>query len=171
MLDTKLIVVEGIPGSGKSTTAGKIKEYLDIMNIPARLYLESDCDNPSDYAWVSVVTEDDYCKLITDYIEYRHVLKQYTEVNDGNVLVYYQKMKNDSGMQFPDGLMNFLSLHEPYDGKVPADVFCRLHLSRYNQFAERAKGQKEINIFESSYLQNQVNELLGHQKVSKSFII
>jgi len=34
-MKTKLILVEGILGSGKSTIAKKIKEYLESLNIDA----------------------------------------------------------------------------------------------------------------------------------------
>ena len=94
MINTKLIMVEGIPGSGKSTTALEIKEYLDSMDTQSRLYLESDYGNPSDYAWISVIAEDEYDSLIKDYSEYNQVLKQYSEKDNGHILIYYQKICN-----------------------------------------------------------------------------
>ena len=171
MIDTKLIMVEGIPGSGKSTTAFEIKKYFDSINIPARLYLESDCCNPSDYAWISVIDGDDYARLIKDYPEYDQVLKEYTEKDEGYILVLYQKMRTESGVQLPDGIMSFLNSHEPYDGRVPLDKFQELHLNRYLRFSGKAAKMEGINIFESSFLQNQVNELLIFHDISRDLIV
>lgn len=171
MVNTKLIMVEGIPGSGKSTTAYRIKSYLDSIKIPSRLYLESDCSNPSDYAWVSVISFDEYAEFIKEYPEYKYILEQYSEIAGEDILIYYQKMKSESDTFLPDGMINFLSAHEPYDGKVSINRFMELHLNRYRQFSENAITLKEINIFESCYLQNQVNELLGFHNLDNDIII
>ncbi len=44
MIDTKLILIEGQPGSGKSTTAQYIAKQCEKNNIPARWYHEQDND-------------------------------------------------------------------------------------------------------------------------------
>lgn len=171
MLDTKLILVEGIPGSGKSTTATKIKEYFDAGKIKSRLYLEADCCNPSDYAWISMIPESDYINLIKAYPEFAQVLEQYSEKDGVNVLVYYQRMKSISEEQFPQELLDLLSRYEPYDGKLSAGDFLKIHLDRYRKFSRKASKFDEITIFESSFLQNQVNELLGFHNMDKELIV
>ncbi len=39
-MNTKLILVEGLPGFGKSTAAALIQEILKERHIPTELYLE-----------------------------------------------------------------------------------------------------------------------------------
>ena len=46
MLDTKLILVEGIPGSGKTTTTEHLGTYLQHRDIGCRWYLEEDDPHP-----------------------------------------------------------------------------------------------------------------------------
>jgi thymidylate kinase len=56
-MNTKLIVVEGIPGSGKTTTANFIKELLDERNISNQLFLEGDLNHPADFESVACLDE------------------------------------------------------------------------------------------------------------------
>jgi hypothetical protein len=120
---------------------------------------------------VSLPSEAEYRRFISGYSVYKQVIGQYSEEFDGRMLIYYRAMLNNAGQQFPEEATGFLSNYEPYDGKVSLDEFLRLCMARYGQFAERASRTQEINIFESSYLQNQVNELLLFHCLSKGRII
>jgi len=46
MRETQLILVEGLPGSGKSTTAHALARHLAKQNIPVRWWYEEDVDHP-----------------------------------------------------------------------------------------------------------------------------
>ncbi len=46
MLDTKLILVEGLPGAGKTTTTGYLRELLQGRGCDCRQYLEEDDPHP-----------------------------------------------------------------------------------------------------------------------------
>ena len=46
MIETKLILIEGLPGSGKSTTAHKLAALLTDGGLSCRYFLEWDPDNP-----------------------------------------------------------------------------------------------------------------------------
>jgi hypothetical protein len=46
MLDTKLILIEGLPGSGKSTTTGYLRAALQRNGFDCRQYLEEDDPHP-----------------------------------------------------------------------------------------------------------------------------
>jgi hypothetical protein len=109
--------------------------------------------------------------MIKDYPEYKHIIEQNSKIAGEEILIYYQKMNNRSGSYFPEKMLNFLSAHEPYDGKVSTSRFMELHLNKYREFSENAVKMKDINIFECSYLQNQINELLGFHILDKVKII
>lgn len=47
----KLIIVEGLPGSGKSTTAGNVASYLKDAKEKVDLFYENSLDNPVGYIW------------------------------------------------------------------------------------------------------------------------
>lgn len=46
MQKNRIIIVDGMPGSGKSTTAAFISEKLTALNIDNKLFLETSPDNP-----------------------------------------------------------------------------------------------------------------------------
>jgi thymidylate kinase len=46
LINTKLIIIDGMPGSGKSTTADIISERLNSLNINNLLFLETSEGNP-----------------------------------------------------------------------------------------------------------------------------
>lgn len=46
MLDTRLILIEGFPGAGKTTTAVELGERLQQQGIPSRWHLEEDDPHP-----------------------------------------------------------------------------------------------------------------------------
>lgn len=46
MLATQLILIEGLPGSGKSTTASYLGQFLQNSSIPCNWYLEDDHPHP-----------------------------------------------------------------------------------------------------------------------------
>ena len=46
MLDTRVIFVDGLPGSGKSTTAEYVAGALEQRGIPCRLLRERETDHP-----------------------------------------------------------------------------------------------------------------------------
>jgi thymidylate kinase len=46
LIETKLILFEGVPGSGKSTLAQTILRRLEHHGIPARWWYEEDANHP-----------------------------------------------------------------------------------------------------------------------------
>ncbi len=68
-MKTKLILIEGLPGSGKSTTAEFISSKLTEMNISHRLYLEDPDSAPIEFLWPESPTfrsdlESQWLKLV-----------------------------------------------------------------------------------------------------------
>ncbi|WP_235218458.1 hypothetical protein [Paenibacillus sp. FSL R7-269] len=57
MKQPKLVLVEGLPGYGKSTTAQLVYEILTEMNVSAQLVLEGNLDHPADYDGVACLTK------------------------------------------------------------------------------------------------------------------
>ena len=56
-----LIIIEGLPGSGKSSTATNITNYLNDKNINVKMWHENSLDNPVGFLW----TYEEILKSIT----------------------------------------------------------------------------------------------------------
>lgn len=161
-MENRLILVEGMPGSGKSTISRKIRNYLVSKGLDVVLYNEGDM-HPADMAWNALLTKEEYNNVINNNKEYENIIKENSKFEEDYVIVAYTKLglrkdKSELKKVFED--------HEIYDGRVTIDIFKELHLKRWKKFAEQMKeDKKKIVIFECAFLQNHVNELLAvHEK-------
>lgn len=165
-MKNNLILVEGIPGSGKTTISGKIKGYLENKGLKVNLFKEGEA-HPADMAWTAYFTKADYEKLLACNKEYARAIEANTKVEEDYALVSYTKLGFTSNQS---ELMRCFEKHEVYDGKVSFDIFEKLHFKRWRQFAESAD-ENTIYIFECAYLQNHVNELMGFHHKDNRFIL
>lgn len=75
MIDTKLILIEGIPGSGKSTIAASLSDLITKNNIPCQCHLEWSENNP-----IFIGHMDDLSEIIsTSGARWPDVLRQWHE--------------------------------------------------------------------------------------------
>lgn len=161
-MKNRLILVEGIPGSGKTTISKKIKNHLINKGLEVLLYNEGDM-HPADMAWNALLNMDEYNNIIDEYKTHEKIIKENSIFEDDYVILAYTKL---GFHRKQNKLMNFLEEREIYDGRVSADTFKQIHLKRWKKFGEEMKENKnKIVIFECSFLQNHVNELLAiHDK-------
>ena len=161
-MKNRLILVEGMPGSGKSTISKKIKDYLESNGLDVVLYNEGDI-HPADMAWNALLTKEEYNNIINENKEYENVINENSICEDDYVIVAYTKLGLPEDKK---ELMKRFQAHEVYDGRVTCDLFKELHLKRWKKFSEKMKEDKnKIVIFECAFLQNHVNELLAvHEK-------
>jgi len=161
-MKNRLILVEGIPGSGKSTISKKIHDYLVNRGLDAVLYNEGDL-HPADMAWNAVLSKEEYNNVIKENEEYENILKENSIFEEDYVIVAYTKLGLHKDK---NQLMKMFEAHEIYDGRVASDLFKELHLKRWKKFGDQMKEDKnKIAIFECAFLQNHINELLSvHEK-------
>lgn len=57
---TKLIIIEGLPGSGKSTAAQIVYDILKHKGINAELYSEGNYNHPADFDGVAYFNSEDF---------------------------------------------------------------------------------------------------------------
>lgn len=170
-MNSRLILVEGIPGAGKTTTARKIKEKLIDEGKEAILY-EEGMSHPADMAWNACLKEEEYNDFIKKCSKMWEVSKKsiskeelisriqrQTRIEDNNVILAYTKI------DFPEdcylSLIGDVASKEICDGRKSLDEFRDIHLRRWSKFAEQALLNDNIYIFECAFLQNHIFELLG----------
>ena len=170
-MNSRLILVEGIPGVGKTTTARKIKAKLIEEGKDVILY-EEGMSHPADMAWNACLKEEEYNDFIKKCSKMWEVSKKsiskeelisriqrQTRIEDNNVILAYTRI------DFPEdcywNLIGDIASKEIRDGRKSLDEFRDIHLRRWSKFAEQALLNDNIYIFECAFLQNHIFELLG----------
>jgi hypothetical protein len=168
---TKLILVEGTWGSGKTTTARYIKELLDQRNMNSLLFTEGTLNHPVDPEHVACYTPVEYGHLLQTFQESSELLKSMTFISNGNYFIPYLKMKLEHGEGMTDSLFNYLKSFDVYDGNLSVEKHCEVIMNFWTEFAKRQLQREEIMILECCFLQNPVIALLARYHAEKDQII
>ena len=180
-MKSKLILVEGIPGSGKTTTARKIRDKLKAEGKCVRLYEEGD-SHPVDMAWNAYLSEEEYTNFLvkclkmwedTDKIIKKEELSSRIEAQarkeDSHIILAYTRI------DFPEpcywSLIDEVASKEICDGRRRLKEFKEIHLRRWKRFLEKAEKENIIYIFECAFFQNHIFELLGVYEKSDEEIL
>ena len=164
-MKSKLILIEGIPGSGKSTFARKIAGWYKNRGVSVKLYIEGQ-SHPADLGWNACVPVTEYNKILQRYEFLRNEIEKNAVIEGDTVIIAYTQIKTDY-MDFYKELESF----EVYDGRVPDEIFFKLHYDRWRFFGQNAERKEELNIFECAFMQNHVNELLFWRNVNEDAVI
>jgi hypothetical protein len=160
--NTRLILVEGIPGSGKTSTAQYIKQLFDILEIPSQLHLEGALDHPADYESVACLDEEEIRTLKMSYPECIEVINQFTgslSCLRNYKMIYYGKLQQELLPEKNNYLFRKLSEHDVYN--LPMEMYQQLIVERWIQFSRQARLNEEIIILECCFLQNPITVMLG----------
>ncbi|MEF3353274.1 hypothetical protein PV403_08805 [Paenibacillus sp. GYB006] len=150
----KLILIEGLPGSGKSTTAQLVHEILTEMNVHSQLFLEGNLDHPADYDGVACFTQYEYDELLSTHEEFRNLLNNHTTIQGNDYFLEYRKMVNEYGTSIPNELVQAMFKNDIYE--LSLDQNRKLIIERWRQFSERILNGPDIYVFECCFIQNPV---------------
>ncbi|EJQ52112.1 hypothetical protein A6283_14925 [Bacillus wiedmannii] len=151
-MNTKLIIVEGLPGFGKSTTAKLINEILSQNKSEVELFLEGNLNHPADYDGVSCFNKFEFDRLLYNSGDFKEVLLKRVLKKGSNYLLPYRKIKNEFGDQFSDELFHDIFKNDIYE--LPFDKNVELIADKWNDFAEIALEDNKVYIFECCFIQN-----------------
>lgn len=166
-MKTKLILIEGIPGSGKTTLARRTEKFLKDKGVKAKCYNEG-MIHPADLAWLAYLTLEEYNKLLLEHEQYADVLRKNSRIEDDMVVVAFTYLgirRNENE------LIKYLQGKEIFDGKLSSKEFLNINLKRWKNFCKQALSDDYVYIFECAFLQNHINELLAYNDVTTDYII
>ena len=180
-MENKLILVEGIPGAGKTTTARKIKDKLTSEGKKVILY-EEGVLHPADMAWNAYLNEEEYVDFLSKCFEMWETSEKTISKEELKYRVEVQAQKEDkhvilayTRIGFPENcywsLIDEVASKEICDGKRSLKEFKEIHLKRWERFAKKALLDDTIYIFECAFLQNHIFELLGVYEKSDEEIL
>ncbi|MCK5130257.1 MAG: thymidylate kinase [Clostridiales bacterium] len=165
-MKTKLILFEGIPGSGKTTLSIKAEKYLIDNGINAKCYTEGGL-HPADLAWLSYLTLDEYHDMLNKYPQHADVIKKNSTIEEDMVLVAFTKL----GLHKDENeLMTYLRDKEIFDGKLTIDEFLEVNIKRWKSFCKKAAEDDIVYIFECAFLQNHICEIIAYNEVNTEYI-
>ena len=157
-MKNRLILIEGIPGSGKTTISKKIQNFFTNKGFKVELYNEGDA-HPADMAWNALLSIDEYNNIIRENKKIENLIVENSIFEENYVIVAYTKL---GFHRKQNKLMNFFEDHEIYDGRASSEFFKEIHIKRWKGFLKRMLEENEkMVIFECAFLQNHVNELLA----------
>lgn len=161
---SKLIIVEGIPGSGKSTTARYIKGLLEEKGLPVRFFQEGDTKHPADYESVACLTEDEFYSIIKKYMGDRELLYKYTEKKDQLYFIHYYDLVHENPTK--DTIAQDLSTYDVYEREIHR--FEKVGLNYWKSFVEKSQHEEVIYIFECCFIQNPFTKFIAKENAGLS---
>ena len=163
MLNSRLILIEGIPGSGKTTTARLVADWLEKQGKRAVLYQEGDLDHPADFESVACLDDCQYAELRSQFPAQVEYLAKNVQKRVSDYFFSYCTMQQESEGNMPEALFKALACFEIYNLSV--EKYQRLLLQHWQDFALRAASQDNIYVFECSFLQNPITTLLARHNL------
>jgi adenylate kinase family enzyme len=155
MINTKLILVEGLPGSGKTTTAAITNDLLKEWNVDTKLFLEGNAEHPADYEGGSYFSKTEFAQLLEQYIDVQAIfVKHAIERCDGYVLPQYKLKQDLAETTVPDSFWDHIWNHDIYE--LPLEKNIELITDKWQRFVEQAMIGNQTYIFECCFIQNPV---------------
>lgn len=166
---TKLILVEGLPGFGKSTTARLVYDILKEQNVEAELFLEGDLNHPADFEGVAFFTKSEMKQLLIEHEHQSEIIKLHMEEYESGYLIPYQKLQHIIGIKLTPELLDALMNKDIYE--LPLKQNQHLIEKRWQAFAEKAQKSEKITIFECCFIQNPITVGMIKYNTSKENVI
>lgn len=157
----RLIIVEGLPGSGKSSTSKYIADYLKDSDENICFVDEGTKNHPADYEFHGYLSKEELSSFSEE--EQDMILKKATVENNGYI-VPLSKMEG----KIYDKLLKY----KIYDS-LPWDTEKKVMLNKWKKFVEDSD-KRMTYIFNCCMLQNSMCETMIRfdfpYKVSKSYV-
>lgn len=161
----QILFIEGLPGSGKTTYARKLKKYYESKGIRVVQFSEGDL-HPIDLAWCSVMNKEELDRILLKYPELKDEILRLTKKEDDKYITAYTRVSHEKVSQaFYDEMKSY----EIYRTK-DLETFLEAHIKRYEYFSKNYD-QDTLYIFECIFLQNHITELILNYNQQKEDII
>lgn len=150
----RLVIVEDIPGSGKTTTAEWVAKWLAERGFTPRLFIEGDLDQPADYESVACLDRTAYAQLLADFPGQSAALEKAGWQRGEDHFFSYRKP-----LGLPEAVVERLAQYELYE--LPAERHTQVMLENWRIFAQEAGQGEVVFVFECCFFQNPLTVLLG----------
>lgn len=145
-----LILVEGLPGSGKTTAAAGLADWLTATHPdPVQYWPEGGDEHPADFESVAVLTAEQLERMRERHAGSADALAAAAELDGGHVLVRYGLHP-----QLPREVVEELRAHDAYDGDVSIEAHHELLTGSWRRYGHRPLAG--VQVWECVLIQNPV---------------
>ncbi|ACV61561.1 hypothetical protein Dtox_0642 [Desulfofarcimen acetoxidans DSM 771] len=167
---TCLIFIEGVSGVGKSTTAKKLCEALNVRGDSADCYLEGNVDNPVDLFCCACLSKPEFTALLQNYPnEAEHLLKNSIQESD-YVLVRYA---DTNAPFFAPPLLDALKVREGFyrpQNPITPEQYTQVYTDCWRRFISQNQVKSDYMIFDGSFLYHRANDLIQNYNATNGMI-
>jgi hypothetical protein len=155
-MKARLVSVEGLPGSGKTSAAEMVYAILKEEGIDAELWYENSMDHPADFDGTAYLEEVVFQNLM-NASPGLDLLSPVTAPYLDGYLVSYRKAIDKHHLTLKPGLLDVLVRNDVYE-RDP-DLHMRIIQERWKDFVRDHEDDAKVFIFECVFLQNPVTAL------------
>jgi len=167
-MNSQLVLVEGIPGVGKTTMAKKIKEYLDKQNVQSKLYLEGDFNHPADYECVAYFDKEQYDHLIKKFKIEEERIKDFIDIKDTDYFINYGMIRKNKIYNDNKPFLKALMSNDVYS--LPIQKFIQVTKDKWKRFVKTSENESCVYILECCFMQNPLTTMLAYHNQSEYLI-
>jgi hypothetical protein len=157
---TKLIFIEGIPGSGKTTTAQFVRDCVQKSGNSPKLYLENAPYHPVDLDNLSYFETQQFDQFCHQFGTHKSRIDDITERGKNGYFVHYLRWFELFPENIPDNLLDALMKNDAHD-TLPPQKYHNLQKERWERFSTEFKKRDEIVILECCLFQNPLTFYVG----------
>lgn len=147
-IKTKLINIEGMPGSGKSTAARVIEDLLAESGTNASYYDEDALNHPADLAFHAFMKDEQILALMPD--EQRQLYSEGTKKLSGLVIPLTKVSVSLFGKIIP------FKIYDNLDWESEKPIL----LEQWQNFSKKSQMKNKTYVFNSGILKNPINEMM-----------
>ena len=155
MIDTRLIMLEGLPSTGKTTNARFIHIQLDRNNINAEWIHEVAMPHPVLFFDEAGMTYDEYDKFTKTYPKAADILNNTAVFKKNTVGIHLPEIQWDYIDIIGENVYQALSEFDVWN--FPLDIYKKFALEKWAYFTEKAlKSHDKVYIIDSAVFQFQI---------------
>ena len=162
----QLIMIEGLPGTGKTTIAEWLTDYLNTQGTNAILLLEGNRDIPCDFYEMAGIPNNDFEALFIDNPETYKKLS-----NRALVTKNYSYLRIDDCPENVAVKIKRWDMGDENNQMVTVSDYIPCTLERLEHWVNKVISNSGTAIVDSGFLQNPINELLFRKATYKETLL
>ncbi|MCL2501284.1 MAG: hypothetical protein FWE90_13260 [Defluviitaleaceae bacterium] len=163
MIDTQLIMLEGLPSTGKTTNARFINIQLERSNFDAKWIHEVAMPHPVLFFDEVGLTYDEYNKFLKIYPKASDILNKIAVFKKNTVGIHLPEIQWNHKDEIGEDIYKALLKFDVWN--FPLDVYKKFALEKWANFTEKViKNRNEVYIIDSALFQFQIFTFLFQNK-------